>query len=80
MACPGPGALGGSQGSQLFLALPLRPLSCQALMRELELKEKKIKEIQSTGDRLPGKTTLPGPQWRWEGACMDLSRRPWGEG
>lgn len=26
--------------------------SSQALMRELELKEKKIKEIQSTGDRL----------------------------
>ncbi|XP_069588296.1 plectin-like isoform X5 [Ranitomeya imitator] len=46
------------------------------LMRELELKEKKIKEIQSTGDRLlredhPGKSTVEAfqaalqTQWSW---------------
>lgn len=37
-----------------ILKLSLRPfsLSCKALMRELEMKEKKIKEIQNTGDRL----------------------------
>lgn len=37
------------EGPTPFLS-PVPP--CQALMRELELREKKIKEIQSTGDRL----------------------------
>lgn len=37
----------------MFLKPSLRLSSfCQALMRELEMKEKKIKEIQNTGDRL----------------------------
>lgn len=36
-----------------FGTIPETPLPpCQALMRELELKEKKLKETQSTGDRL----------------------------
>ena len=49
-------------------------------MRELELKEKKIKEIQSTGDRLLREDHPARPTVEVGGACMDLSRRPWGEG
>lgn len=49
-------------------------------MRELELKEKKIKEIQSTGDRLLREDHPARPTVEVRGACRDPSRRPWGEG
>lgn len=51
MPCRGPGAHPPPLGL------------CQGLMRELELRERRIKELQSTGDRLlreehPGRQTL----------------------
>ena len=42
-------------------------------MRELELKEKKIKEIQSTGDRLLREDHPARPTVEVRGACRDPS-------
>lgn len=51
------GLCGDGRGTLYIYSLPevvpeTLSLFCQALMRELEMKEKKIKEIQNTGDRL----------------------------
>lgn len=49
-------------------------------MRELELKEKKIKEIQSTGDRLLREDHPARPTVEVRGACRDLLQAPLGGG
>lgn len=48
-------------------------------MRELELKEKKIKETQSTGDRLLREDHPARPTVEVRGAGRDPCRRHWGE-